>query len=246
MEKSCSQSLDAELELTGSRFLVFSNSDASHLPVVEVTREANLRYCKKHGYAWKSTWCSSKVRAIGWAKVAAFQLLARYENFDWILYMDSDVKFTNFTVSLDDIVQCAAKERANIIISADMGGRPMNGGFIMMRRSAAALGLLKQWWDAGTEYGLRNTFAFEQGTLSRLAAESASASRQVAVLPQQCSPHFFNHGFFVPDAMQWQPGDFAVHIAGAKSVSTKLSLLAEVQDQQNRLHLVAAEGKSQS
>lgn len=245
MDKECSNSLHSEPELEGTKILVFSNSDASHIPVVDVTRAENLVYCKKHGYAWKSIWCTSNVRAIGWAKVAATHHLFRLD-FQWLVYLDSDVMFTNKNVSLESIIECARESSgkdAEIIFSADMGGRLFNAGFIMIRRSEKTKLLLERWWDTGTTYGLRNTLFYEQGTLTRMTAEDPAVNARVSALPQRCSPHFFNHGFFVPDSMQWKPSDFAVHIAGAKSVTTKLSLLKEVQALDEDFHF---KEKSQS
>lgn len=160
------------------------------------------------------------MRKTTWAKLPVFHRLmssTSIAGIDWILSIDSDEIFTNYTCLLEDLVKAARLqlESPEMIIANDVMGNLMNGGFIMMRVSDWSRALLQKWWHVGTEISLRNSWPDEQGSITYLYRSNPEIRKRVFVLPDAISPHFHNSmTFMMRKGMVWKEGDCVVTLLG--------------------------------
>lgn len=111
--------------------------------VEEVLRN-NQKYVKKYGYDYIDITGAYEpmLRPEPWAKFKG--IIDYLDNYDYIVWLDSDAVFMNFDVSFEQIIEYAGRDH-DIIISEDDNG--INSGVFIVKNSNMGKWLMKEMWD---------------------------------------------------------------------------------------------------
>jgi len=135
-----------------------------------------------------------------WAKVDMIEKHIR--DFDWIVWMDSDVLIMNFGIKLETFLDT----KSEVVIAKD--NRGLNAGIFFLRNSENIDRLLRVWKSQASKD------IDEQEVLASLL-QSENFSEIVKYMPQ-CA---FNSYIITTKFMaRYEYGDFAVHFAGSNWV----------------------------
>jgi hypothetical protein len=111
----------------------------------------HINYCFKHNYSYK--FCTNYSNPASsencnpfylgtWSK-PGFILSELNNNFDYIFWIDSDSIFTNFNISLDDLISTDK----DLIFTGDYSD-VFNGGHLLIKNSIFSLNFIKMWEES--------------------------------------------------------------------------------------------------
>ncbi len=134
----------------------------------------NKQYCNKHGYDFKYVIPYYKIdngnllscidintrqlRHSSYAKLPVVR--AHIEKYDYVVYIDSDCCFTNFSVSVENIIE--RYNNSNIIFQSAAPFHPPLpcAGFFIIKNNAENIAVLDKWYK--TPIPLASSFEWEQ------------------------------------------------------------------------------------
>lgn len=206
-----------------NRIAMVSISTDNRRPFAQYTLKSFQDYSKKWQYDFYTHYERlDMTRAVQWGKIKAVIDLLETNKYDWVVWLDDDIFITNPTISFDAMIQDHGKD-ADVIISAHKEKLPehndVNTGLFLVKNTPWAKKFLKEVWDIGYTKYFQDTGSFwEQSAMQDLLETTAYKNcKQVSRLPARKIQSFIT--LLVKgdkgDYGQWQPGDFAAHLAGA-------------------------------
>ncbi len=128
-------------------------------------------------------------RVAAWSKIPAIYY-AMQENYERIVYIDSDAIFNRFDMSIDDFLHnsssnLGAIEKNALILTYNYPwtNRSANSGFMIWKNNDCAQKFLQTWWDTdGGKY--HSEHDYEQYSLNcNLLADNSEFLNDIAILP---------------------------------------------------------------
>lgn len=161
-------------------------------------------------------------RPTAWGKIKAMLELLNTNKYDWCVWIDDDIYITNPSIPLEKFIQEYGKT-AHLIISAQkckpITSTDINTGLFFIKNSEWSKDLLQKIWDIGNNRYNKETGSFwEQSALAELMeTKTYKDSPYIARIPARIIQSLLTLLFKgdTSDQGQWQPGDFAAHLAGA-------------------------------
>lgn len=137
---------------------------------------------------------------IVWAKVDVLKKHLR--DFDWLVWIDSDVLIMNFKQRLETFIP--RHSDIDIVITADMSG--INAGILFWRNSPSGHEILDKWAK------MASSDRDEQKELAILIETEPNIAERTRILPL-CA--FNSYLILNTLTTRYEYGDFAVHFAGS-------------------------------
>ncbi len=176
-------------------------------------------YTAKHGYGFFSFSESlDTTRHPSWSKIPALLAVMRDYHYDWVVWIDDDICITDMSKKFETFI--AEHEKVDIIMSYDaLKGYThkelpvlpedesifFNAGFFLVKNSAWSRDFLQMVY----QHYRPTMYLWEQTSMLELYRQNSEICDHFALLPVR---HL--QSFFIGDqAMRWQPGDFAAHVA---------------------------------
>jgi hypothetical protein len=227
------------------RIAIVSHSTLN-IKYLDATIDNHHRYAKKFGYdyifrngvltqRYLDRTQGSAVFQLGlyWQKLQAVKE-ALEEGYDWVLWVDPDILFTNFETSLEDIIHKSRTHNEEFIIAGENFCK-VNTGVFLVHQSA--------WSHQMLEHIASLHFAYKRDLLpEQLAVQdyikgfarfgsdgrwsftpdnqrnySKKTIAKTVIIPQRDINSFYKGNFWLPgstsDERVWQPGDFICHFA---------------------------------
>ncbi len=157
-------------------------------------------------------------RSIYWGKIKVVLDLLKEGKYDWYVWFDDDIFITNPEISIGQIIKDCGPQ-VHFIIAAHKTfpilENDVNSGVFMVRNSEWSRNFLQQVWERGD--GQPGSY-MEQGAISELiVTEKYKNSPYIVRLPGRKIQSILTllYKGDCGDYGQWQPGDFAAHLAGA-------------------------------
>eukprot|EP00803_Ostreobium_quekettii_P003011 evm.model.scf_1070.2 EVM.evm.TU.scf_1070.2 scf_1070:8177-9632(+) len=194
--------------------------------VLEATRANKEDYAKRHGYRYfDASFLLDTSRPPAWSKILAVQNYL--DQFDWVMWMDSDSVVTNPNIRLESILP--AGDKLDLIVTKDLGG--YNAGMWFVRNSAWSRKFLTTWWSMSNFIRKAgDTKSGDNDAMKHLLGHMSAAEHEehVGVAPQ-CT---FNSYLFKTSFRNWirhamdpdefdrglhRKGDFLLHLAGMEN-----------------------------
>jgi hypothetical protein len=135
-----------------------------------------------------------------WAKVDV--LKKHLNNFDWLVWIDSDLLIMNFKRRLETFIP--RNSDIDIVITSDKGG--LNAGIFLWRNSSSGHEILNRWAN------LASSNTDEQKQLASLIRTEATIARRTRILPLCAFNSYLTANHLTT---RYEYGDFAVHFAGS-------------------------------
>lgn len=108
--------------------------------------EANIiAYCMKHRYTcyiYKDSMVHADTHPT-WNKPLV--LMDNIKNHDYIMWIDSDAIFTNFDISIQDIID--KHQGKSLLLCNDIGGWKFNAGVQIWKNTQWSMNHLMKWWN---------------------------------------------------------------------------------------------------
>jgi hypothetical protein len=178
------------------------------------TFDINNNYARKHGYDFHffSTPFDSSVTH-AWQKIPAFVKMFQHVNgYDYAMYIDTDAIFYDQSIKIEDII---SKYEGDVIVCSDeansAGKYKVNGGSLIIKKTPAAVGLLKNWWELRHKY---KEFAYEQWALSDIVENKIEGidGSMISVAPEtEFNSVFSEVKAYANDTSQPPPNRFVLH-----------------------------------
>lgn len=161
-------------------------------------------------------------RPVQWSKIKAVQELLKTNKYDWVVWVDDDIFITNPDHSFESMISSYGNQ-SDIIISAHKEKLPefndVNTGLFFAKNTDWVRSFLQRVWDIGHHRYNKATGSFwEQSAMQELLeTKEFKGDSHVSIVPARKIQSFItllkkgDKG----DYGQWQPGDFAAHLAGA-------------------------------
>ena len=197
-------------------------STPNRISFSQYTLTSFRQYAEKWGYSF---YFYQKPPAtsynIYWAKIRVMMDLLQEGKHDWYVWIDDDIFITNPDISLEQLIHDYGKQ-AHFIIGAHKTcpvlENDVNTGVFMVKNSEWSRNFLQQIWDIGE--GKPKNY-WEQTAVSELMiTEKYKNSPYIARVPgrkiQSILTVLYKGDF--NDYGQWEPGDFAAHLAGSEDV----------------------------
>lgn len=242
---------DTNTNSTG-RILIVSHytMDGDYL---KYTLQNHRSYAKKHGYDY---WFRNgkidggkyldprgrnQVFELGlyWQKIEAVQqALALIDasgkpRYDWVMWIDADAFFTNFSIEIENIINELGEDRF-LAISRDFPTSDcVNAGVWIMKNNSSAKQFLNSvsalypafkshFWPEQQAmqdliYGYITQNDIAHGTIPKWQRRSCEEDRViegVKVFPQRKLNAFYSRFSLKVEEAAWQPGDYIAHLAG--------------------------------
>eukprot|EP01102_Stenamoeba_stenopodia_P020065 TRINITY_DN7706_c0_g1_i2.p1 TRINITY_DN7706_c0_g1~~TRINITY_DN7706_c0_g1_i2.p1 ORF type:complete len:351 (-),score=70.20 TRINITY_DN7706_c0_g1_i2:41-1093(-) len=182
--------------------------------------ENKKRYTEYWGYDMIVEGIDSvdRVRKSVWGKINA--LRAHLQDYEWIMWVDTDTMIMNPRISLDEILSDSLKTEAewkdvNLIISKDWNG--INAGVFLIRNSSWSYAVLDEVYE---RYDAIQTDFQEQSAIQFVLKESEAKNykivpqRKINSFPEDTTPGLLTFGHSEESA--YHAGDFLIHFAGCR------------------------------
>lgn len=161
-------------------------------------------------------------RPVQWSKIKAVADLMNQGNYDWYVWLDDDIYITNPDIPLEQVIHQYG-QKAALIISAHKEKLPafndVNSGLFLIKNTSWSKKFLQRVWNIGYErYNQLAGSFWEQSAMQELLEmREFKDSPAIARLAARKIQSFVTllHKGDTGDYGQWQPGDFAAHLAGA-------------------------------
>ena len=169
-----------------------------------LTEANHWAYAQKHGYNYVSGRFVPAGRPASWGKISL--LLSQFKDNDWLLWIDADAVFTNFSTKIEWFVQ----EGKNFIASADYQG--LNCGVFLV----STMNWTYEWLERvyNMDVFIHHPW-WEQAAIISTYWNDAEVRRRVSIVKKLQS--------FPQD---WVNGDFIFHTPGMNQ-EDKIVLLRE-------------------
>lgn len=161
----------------------------------------NADYAVRHGYGFHVFTTPNEERHPTWGKVEAAKLLLPL--CDWLFVIDADAVVVDVEKTLEEFT----KRRGDLLIceNGPNGGRPLNGGAILLRNTAAMHRFLDAWYDTGAKYAFKRFH--EQEALNDLYESGQDLAITIVPLPfDTFNSHWLDH-----EGPEWQRR-FVLHV----------------------------------
>ena len=203
--------------LTGNQ----TYSNTRKFSVASALRQNKERYASTHGYRFIEggrTYLERKnsgYSAPYWGKIDS--ILENLEDCKLLLFVDSDVIFTNFSTKLESFFALPEAKGKDMLISKPLSSRTVNTGVILMRSTENIRALLlasmdPQSWPS--DWSLR--FGYDQSAMWNLVGPVHSIWRDVIHVFEGDHTLQALCGFSDGNCL-WRPGDFIAHFAPPRS-----------------------------
>lgn len=200
------------------------------ISVVEPFTQNHAEYAKSNGYEYRIDGLIWTHLHPSFSKVPAMERGLK-EGWDWIVYADADVAFTNMRIDLKDIIESRLVEMPDLF---EAGKQQLNwnawkyicNGLLVIRNTPYAHKFFEMW----TDYCLNGTpnvvpeqriyiteHPFEQYSHDQLIRDTqyhgiyAATGKEIGCFSE----------FIWTDGEQWKPGYPSVHLAGPASLERK-------------------------
>ena len=202
---------------TGSNLCVvtgYSDSCNEHGPFAA---RVDISYCLKHGYDFRAYGdeCFDKKRFGAWSKVLFVN--ESLKDYQYVFWIDADATFTNHDKKIADLIKLGG----DMFLCRQECDGDFNTGVFLIRSCDWSFWLLEEMWNTK---GWDWLGGWEQSAFNKIYKEGRVGQRMV-YYPMKV----FNA---IPDPaphplMEWQPGDFIAHRAGAYNTSERKIILTE-------------------
>ncbi|KAA8494694.1 hypothetical protein FVE85_2935 [Porphyridium purpureum] len=218
-----------------ARFAIISAHNGKVYDVMaNLASETKAQYARLYGYSYfsDSDLLSDKMSFTqkSGSRIAAFR--RHLDDYDWLLWLDTDVLITNASMSLESLVDLYAPPGSGhfVVLSRDWGGRQVNPGVTLLSTGREGRAFLDRW---AVEIGLvdRNDdlMAIREGMEKKHAPEL----EYVSWVPQQVLNSYahleLEHQPFDRNTVEhhkshhlWTQGDQFVHVVNCLRQSHKL------------------------
>lgn len=196
-------------------------STVDRLPFSKFTTTSLKQYADRWGYdLFIYQESLDAARHPAWSKIKAVKNILNSKKYSFVVWVDDDIFITNPEKSIESFIELAGA-KAEFIISAHME-RPVvpqdiNTGLFIVKNSPWVLTLLDRIWDIGN-HRYANSGAWDQDALVELVSRPEFCNdARIVRFPGRIIQSLLTllktgcRG----DYGQWQPGDFAAHMAGA-------------------------------
>jgi len=161
-------------------------------------------------------------RPAPWSKILAARTLLLTNKYQWVVWIDDDIYITDPSKSLEYFIHKCPPETYFIISSHKefvQNYNDVNTGLFFVKNSPWSQEFLGRVWDIGNyRYNQDGGSNLEQSAMSDLlTTPEYKDSCRIAKFPARTIQSFITlilNGDY-GDYGQWQPGDFAAHLAGA-------------------------------
>lgn len=187
--------------------------------LTDITWPNKSEYCQKYGYhgiLQKQTW-----PYLGFDKIIMIKQILESNRYEWILWVDNDVLFTNFDKKIEEIIE--ANNDSHFIICADYGGA-VNAGVFLVKNSDKGKEYIQHLAEKMYELAPINKFLFgEEQTAICATYKDEKWKDTVKVIPQKIMNAYPYSGVYGhPNGLNdwlgvngnWEEGDFIIHIPG--------------------------------
>lgn len=230
-----------------------------------VAVDNQARYAKRHGYhAFSFVGRPSGERFLDpsrsdqklfgegwyWQKIAVVEkLLGERDDqggnlCNWVMWVDADIVFTNFTIALEErIATYAPTEATDVILAREEAGYPslVNAGAFFVRNSEGGRKFIADIGGMYDEY--KNRQLPEQDAMqdtvfqvsqdhpqrSELAFVNQRVRSDMALAPQRAFNSFHRPNNSLPSSGRWYPCDLLAHLAGTPH-GKRVSLMEELEE----------------
>ncbi len=167
-------------------------------PVFSIhSRKNHEFYTSKHNYQYHIYTHSLVDESIPtWNKVVA--LKNHIKDHDYIVWIDSDLVFTNLDIKIEDII--AKQPKKDLLVCDDIGGWTLNSGVLIIKKTEWSMNMLDKLWNM--EH-LPHYKGAEQAQLIELL-KSESKDRY----------YIFPRSEFNQHPKEWKQGMFILHMMG--------------------------------
>jgi hypothetical protein len=111
---------------------------------VRFAKENHIAYCNKHNYDYIIRTSQKTNRIANWEKVDLIKSTMLSNKYDYIFWMDQDSIFTNFNITLENIIKKAG-QKYNFIFSGDTN--IINTGHFIFKSCPWSLTELQNIWN---------------------------------------------------------------------------------------------------
>lgn len=198
--------------------------------IVLHTAANHSTYATKHGYDYKLLYGRLSKRHPAWDKIKAIQIYI--DQYDYVLWIDSDAIFKDLSISLEDILQ--GRENYDGLFGKDPAPHIyVNTGVFLLKNTEWSKDLLNHVWKNGAENVSvvnRDSYVgwpFEQGPI----CEYLEADQK-------------DHHFIVPDYILnahpsfVSPKTFIIHYMGYRATNEKyVETLQTIKEENRRLSI---------
>lgn len=208
----------------------------------EISSRINRQYASHFdGFAFQRyRGCIPWRRALQWTKIPLlWHELSDPNPPEWVVWIDADAVFVRPDYNLYDRFLRSVPDHIVMLVAEDVEswGRPINTGFMAVRRGAVSLTLLERIWNEGPRLHLRYRWFHEQGTLTWLVDHDEHIRKQVMILKgddpgvKMYSDGTLPNGPFGKEEHDWRPGHVVAHAIGPKPGGTnKMKALMELEE----------------
>ena len=187
--------------------------------------ENRRQYCKKHGYTFFSHSSPLDNRPATWSKLKIILSIFEKQNFDWVLWTDSDSIIRNEDIKVESLVD----DNVDLIITKDCFS--YNAGVFLMKNTEASKKFLQQWIEKS--YYVGHPWQDQAALVEMLESESLDQQKslKVKILPQRKMNSYpkqeSREGWYTvvnekkyfwdaakSDEGEYKAGDFIIHYAG--------------------------------
>lgn len=235
---------------SGTRVKLITFADAKSEALADLSERINKLYVAHFpGYVFaRYTGCFPRRRALQWTKIVLLHEELQgndAEVAEWTVWLDADAALVNFTYDLYGNFLSVLDKKTLLVVATDIPewGRPINTGFMAVRRGEGSRRLLEEIWTNGPRLHLRYNWFHEQGTLTHLVKTVPIIAEQVLVVarPYWSSDDVPGISMYVQESLLsgnfgkepyiWRPGHVVAHCIGPRSGGTnKRKCLLELTD----------------
>jgi hypothetical protein len=179
----------------------------------------NLEYCKKFNIDFYCEKNSEKIlkesegRNFSWYKLKLLLENLQNENYDYVIYIDSDAIFINNDFDIRNIIQA---HQTDLIIGEDFGPDLINGGVLIFKNTEWSKNFLTRVWDVAN-YLSRGKYKtdnwLEQTVFSAFLMINENDRKNTTILPHNMensinSVHLQNNPLIYHDLSKSRINDF--------------------------------------
>lgn len=179
----------------------------------------NLEYCKKFNIDFYCEKNSEKIfkesdgRNLSWYKLKLLLENLQNENYDYVIYIDSDAIFVNTDFDIRNIIQ---EHQTDLIIGEDFGPDLINGGVLIFKNTEWSKNFLTRVWDVAN-YLSRGKYKtdnwLEQTVFSAFLMINENDRKKTTILPHNMensinSVHLQNNPLIYHDLSKSRINDF--------------------------------------
>lgn len=169
-------------------------------------------YATRNAYHFRLFHHLDTSRAPAWSKILALKTAIKSREYDWIMWMDSDLVITNFGTRIESLLP--SDPAIDFLISRDCND--INTGVLLIRASKSALASLDEIYGGAhvTSQLLKDVW-WEQRSFINLYNASPSLRNRTLEVPQKTfnayPPSLSCHE---EGGIGWSTADFIVHFPG--------------------------------